>query len=81
VQTCAHTGEERWDLRLSGWLLYVQQEQQRRAEAGQLSDRDAVWQQYLAMLPAETEMCCLLNYSPEEEVELQLPQLVVSGAR
>ena len=30
------------------------------------------------MLPQEAEMCCLLNYSPEEEVELQLPQLMVS---
>ena len=73
-----HTGEERWDIRLTAWLLYVL-DAERKAHGGTLAaDGSSMWSQYLAMLPPEREMCCLLNYDGEEAKELQLPQLLVS---
>eukprot|EP00798_Chlamydomonas_sp_ICE-L_P017033 gene17033-23325_t len=39
-----------------------------------------LWQSYAALLPKECEMCCLLNYSPEEAKELQAKEFVSSIA-
>jgi hypothetical protein len=47
--------------------------------AGQGSGATDVWAQYLRTLPAEQDMSCLLNYSPDEEHLLQVPRLVVSS--
>jgi len=38
---------------------------------------NSMWGQYLALLPPEQEMCCLLNYGVEDAKELQLPQMMV----
>jgi hypothetical protein len=53
---------------MSAWLLWLRQ------------CRQPLWRQYLALLPAEHDMCCLLNYSREEAQALQLPELQVGGS-
>lgn len=53
------TGAARWDLRLTAWLLWL-------SKYG-----STFWRRYTASLPRESEMTCLLNYSPEEQPELQ----------
>ncbi|KAF5833829.1 hypothetical protein DUNSADRAFT_9738 [Dunaliella salina] len=73
-------GEERWDIRMTGWLLYVLDKERQRAAGGSLgANGPSLWSQYLALLPSEHEMCCLLNYSQEEAKELQLQQLMVEA--
>jgi hypothetical protein len=37
-----------------------------------------LWRAYLALLPAESDMSCLLNFSVEEIEQLQVPHLKVS---
>jgi len=77
---CVRAGEERWDIRMTAWLLYVLDVERQKCAEGELrADGASLWGQYLALLPQEREMCCLLNYTPEEARELQLPQLIVSG--
>lgn len=51
---------------MTAWLLWLLQ-----------CPPASVWRPYLRLLPAERDMCCLLNYSPEEAAALQLPGLVV----
>jgi hypothetical protein len=51
---------------MAGWLLWMVQHP------------SPLWCSYLAMLPAESEMSCMLNFSPAEIEELQVPQLKVS---
>jgi hypothetical protein len=63
-------GDARWDIRMAAWLLYVKQ---LAAEPGSLP----LWRRYLALLPQEQDMCCLLNYNRAEAAELQLPGLMV----
>lgn len=53
---------------MAGWLLWM------------LQHPSPLWKSYLAMLPTETEMCCLLNFSKAEIEELQVPQLQASSA-
>ncbi|KAL0020939.1 hypothetical protein WJX79_002382 [Trebouxia sp. C0005] len=53
------TGAARWDLRLTAWLLWL-------SKYG-----STFWRRYTASLPGESEMTCLLNYSPAEQPELQ----------
>eukprot|EP00983_Pelagomonas_calceolata_P022463 706361-Pelagomonas_calceolata.AAC.2 len=76
-----HTaGEERWDIRMTGWLLYVLDKERQKSPGGSLNaDGRSLWGQYLALLPPEHEMCCLLNYTQEDAKELQLQQLVVEA--
>ncbi|KAL3148961.1 hypothetical protein ABBQ32_001818 [Trebouxia sp. C0010 RCD-2024] len=52
-------GEARWDLRLTAWLLWL------------ATHGSKFWKQYIQSLPKEHEMTCLLNYSPEEQPQLQ----------
>lgn len=59
----ARTGDARWDARMAGWLLWM------------LQHPSPLWRSYMAMLPTEAEMCCLLNFSKAEIEELQVPQL------
>jgi len=73
-------GEERWDIRMTGWLLYVLDKERQKSPGGSLNaDGRSLWGQYLALLPPEHEMCCLLNYTQEDAKELQLQQLVVEA--
>jgi hypothetical protein len=75
VQHCTcggPAGDARWDIRMAAWLLYVKQ---LAAKQGSLP----LWSAYLALLPQERDMCCLLNYNRQEAAELQLPGLVVSS--
>lgn len=58
---------------MAAWLLYAKQ------LAGQPGSLP-LWDAYLALLPQEQDMCCLLNYSRAEAAELQLPALVVSSS-
>jgi hypothetical protein len=55
---------------MAAWLLYV-----KKLAAQQHSL--PLWRSYLALLPQERHMCCLLNYNRQEAAELQLPGLVV----
>lgn len=51
---------------MAGWLLWV------------MAHHPApLWRTYLALLPAEPEMTCLLNFSQQEIEELQVPALKV----
>lgn len=50
---------------MAAWLLYMKQHP------------SPLWRSYLALLPAEHEMACLLNYSRDEILELQVPSLQV----
>jgi hypothetical protein len=57
---------------MAAWLLYVKQ-------LAAKQDSLPLWRSYLALLPQERDMCCLLNYNRQEAAELQLPGLVVSS--
>lgn len=59
-------GDARWDARMAAWLLWVARQP------------GALWRSYMALLPTQQDMTCLLNFSPAEAAELQLPSLVVS---
>lgn len=61
-------GEDRWDIRMAAWLLYMKQRP------------DSLWISYLKHLPREHDMCCLLNYNRDEILELQIPALQVTGS-
>lgn len=63
TQPCA--GDARWDARMAGWLLWMVQHP------------SALWRSYLALLPAESDMSCLLNFSPVEIEQLQVPRFKV----
>lgn len=54
---------------MAAWLLWMVQ------HPGPL------WRSYLSLLPAESDMCCLLNYSQAELEELQVPSLKVVHTR
>ncbi|GLI69471.1 hypothetical protein VaNZ11_014089, partial [Volvox africanus] len=60
------TGDARWDVRMTAWLLWV---------ASELPD-SPVWGPYLSSLPLVDEVTCLLNYGPHEARELQFKELV-----
>ncbi|GIL48199.1 hypothetical protein Vafri_4886 [Volvox africanus] len=60
------TGDARWDVRMTAWLLWV---------ASELPD-SPVWGPYLSSLPPADEVTCLLNYGPDEARELQFKELV-----
>lgn len=84
---CVFAGEERWDIRMTAWLLHLLQKERSCVQGGGANSASAtgseggsMWGQYLALLPPECEMCCLVNYSAEEARELQLPQLMVGVA-
>jgi hypothetical protein len=51
---------------MAGWLLWMVQHP------------SPLWRAYLALLPAESDMSCLLNFSKEEIEQLQVPSLKVS---
>jgi hypothetical protein len=55
---------------MAAWLLWVCQQQQHL--------RGSLWPSYLAMLPQEQQVCCMLNFNQEEVRELQVPRLQVS---
>lgn len=54
-----------WFRRLVAWLLWLKQ-----------NNTSPVWDMYLQLLPNEAEMSSLMNYTPEERAELQLPHLI-----
>ncbi|GLC52280.1 hypothetical protein PLESTB_000604500 [Pleodorina starrii] len=60
------TGDARWDVRMTAWLLWV---------ASELPD-SPVWGPYLESLPPAEEVTCLLNYAPDDARELQFKELV-----
>jgi hypothetical protein len=62
---CCPTGDARWDARMAAWLLWM------------TSHPSHLWRSYLDLLPAESDMSCLLNFSPPEITELQVPTLQV----
>jgi hypothetical protein len=51
---------------MAGWLLYM------------VAHSSPLWQSYLALLPAESDMSCLLNFTQAEVEELQVPELKAS---
>jgi hypothetical protein len=53
---------------MAGWLLWM------------VAHPSTLWQSYLALLPAESDMTCLLNFSQAEAEALQVPELRVSPA-
>ena len=61
-------GEARWDARLCAWLLWI------RSNHGdaQLGQQD-LWALYIRSLPAPAEQHLLCNYTPVEQLMLQLP--------
>lgn len=76
-------GEERWDVRLTAWLLYlldsegsITSKQPRWAADAPAS----LWDLYLHQLPDERDMACLLNYNKEDAVELQVKRLIEEAA-
>ncbi|KAL6749713.1 hypothetical protein V8C86DRAFT_2837062 [Haematococcus lacustris] len=53
-----------------------------RGQAGQEEgQQEGLWGRYLAQLPPEEEMSCLLNFTPEEAPLLQLPDLLAEAQR
>ncbi|KAG2451954.1 hypothetical protein HYH02_003728 [Chlamydomonas schloesseri] len=60
------TGDARWDVRMTAWLLWV---------ASELPD-SPLWAAYIATLPPADEVTCLINYGPEVAKELQLKELI-----
>lgn len=54
-----------WFRRLVAWLLWLKRH-----------SKHPVWQLYLQLLPQEDEMSSLMNFTPQERAELQLPHLV-----
>lgn len=62
---CLCTGDARWDARMAGWLLWMARHP------------SPLWSSYLALLPTESEMSCLLNFSQAEAEQLQVPRLKV----
>jgi len=52
---------------MAAWLLWMVQHP------------SPLWRSYLALLPAEADMTCLLNFSNAEIDELQVPSLQVSS--
>ncbi|KAI8476015.1 MAG: hypothetical protein J3K34DRAFT_516927 [Monoraphidium minutum] len=59
-------GEERWDARMTGWLLWVAAHHE-----------GALWRRYISLLPAAEDVCCLLNYqTPDNVSELQFGDLM-----
>jgi hypothetical protein len=57
-------GGSSWFLRLVAWLLHLKQH------------GSGLWPLYIASLPQEADMACLLNFTPEERQELQDPELI-----
>jgi hypothetical protein len=53
---------------MAGWLLWM------------VKHPSPLWTSYLALLPTEAEMSCLLNFSPAEAEQLQVPRLQVCAA-
>lgn len=57
-----------WSSRLAAYLLYISKR-----------SSSAIWNMYTQLLPKETEMTCLMNYSPESAIDLfQLPVYINS---
>lgn len=52
---------------MAAWLLWMVQHP------------SPLWRSYLALLPGEADMTCLLNFSNAEIDELQVPSLKVSS--
>lgn len=77
----AMTGDARWDVRLTAWLLWVAKQHtppQDLAAPSASSPPATAWQQFLSLLPPEHKMSLLLNFRPQEAEELQIPSLQVS---
>ncbi|KXZ49958.1 hypothetical protein GPECTOR_18g116 [Gonium pectorale] len=60
------TGDARWDVRMTAWLLWV---------ASELPEHP-IWGPYVANLPPADEVTCLINYGPDDAKELQMRELV-----
>ncbi|KAG2499539.1 hypothetical protein HYH03_002485 [Edaphochlamys debaryana] len=60
------TGEARWDVRMTAFLLWVASEQ----------PDSPVWGRYMANLPPAGEITCLLHYGPDVARELQFKELI-----
>lgn len=51
-----------WAHRLAAWLLYIK---------NHVAPENSMWQMYVDLLPKEEDMSCLMNFEPDERLELQ----------